>query len=80
VDDPARAQAVLVTRTLFDVELQLLDAAQSCFFQQLMAQKSLGVAADSAAAVDDNFDLGQALGVLLSSGAFRSIHAKKEPS
>lgn len=80
VDDPAQAEAVLVTRPLFDVELQLLDAAQNCFFQQLMAQKSLGVAADNAAAVDDNFDLGQALGVLLASGAFQSIHARKDPS
>lgn len=80
VDEPAQAQAVLVTRPLFDVELQLLDAAQYCFFQQLMAQKSLGVAADRAAAVDANFDLGQAFGVLFGSGAFQSIHARKDPS
>ncbi len=75
VDDPAQAQAVLVSRPSFDVELQRLGVAQLCFFGQLLDQESLGTAAGSASIVDGDFDLGQALDVLMASGAFQAIHA-----
>ncbi len=80
VNGQLQAQSVLVTRPSFDVELRLLDAAQLCFFRQLTAGESLGEAADSAAEVQADFDLTHSLGLLLVSGAFQSIHSKKEPS
>lgn len=77
VDNVSEAQAVLVTRPQFDVELNLLNETQLIFLNVLLSGQSFGNAADAAFIADERFDLSAAISMLLSSGAFQSISVRK---
>jgi hypothetical protein len=73
VENLSEAQAVLVTRPAFDVELHRLSRAQVILIQSLGNKQTFGLSADAALAAEDNFDLSGAISLLLTSGAFLAI-------
>lgn len=72
---PAGGQCVLITRPVFDPEMQVIPAAAATFVQQLQAGQSLGVADAAACADDPAFDLAGLLGLLLTGGAIAAVAA-----
>lgn len=64
------AQSILITRPDIEVRSMALDAAQTGFFASLIDGAPLGVAAEVAMSISDEFDLPGALGLVLQSGAF----------
>ncbi|MDQ2093419.1 DNA-binding domain-containing protein [Rhodalgimonas zhirmunskyi] len=73
---PGVAQSVLVTRPEFDPIARLLPPGGAAFLAALDKGQPLGVAADTAAEADPDFDLPALLGQLLSDGAL--LHAPPE--
>lgn len=69
----AGPERLLMTRSGDDVAWRRLDAAGHAFFAALLAGRSLGTAATAAVALDDAFDLAEALGAALADGAFRGL-------
>jgi hypothetical protein len=59
------SETVLVTRPEFDVEMQILTPPTHVFMMQLNANKPLGHAYDAAIKISNDFDLSQAIGLLL---------------
>lgn len=66
-------QAVLVTRPDIEVIVTGLDHPGAAFVTSLMQGATLGEAAATASSHSDAFDLGAALGLILSTGAFSAI-------
>ena len=65
----AGAQNALITRPEFDPELTPISDGTAIFIEQLMDNAPLGEANEAAQANDPDFDLSQALGLLLSARA-----------
>lgn len=72
-------QAVLVTRPDIEVTVTCLDLAGAAFIEGLMNGDTLGEAAQIAANTDTHFDLGAALGLALSTGAFCAVPPSTSP-
>lgn len=70
---PANGENVLVTRLVYDPVMDLLDRAQVAFVTALIDGRSFGAAISSASDTTPEFDLTQALGLLLSRGALVSL-------
>lgn len=74
--DPAALMAsstpeiALVTRPRFDVLTTTIPVGTASFVESLMAGMPLGAAAERSFEDDDGFDLPEAIGVILSTGAF----------
>ncbi len=58
------AQTVLLFRPELDVDMVEIDSATHCFLSNLQ-NNTLGAAYEAALGIDETFDLGQALGLLL---------------
>jgi Putative DNA-binding domain len=71
--NPAVAETVLITRPVYDCEVRILDAGSDEFFAGLLDGNSMKAAAEAAFTVAPNFDLPQAIGMLIASGAFTAI-------
>ncbi|MCO6185022.1 DNA-binding domain-containing protein [Rhizobium sp. L1K21] len=71
--DPMSPEFALVTRPRCDPQIHNLSHAAFVFTQSLFARASLGHAAVSAFESDADFDLSQALAILMSAGAFCAI-------
>ncbi|CUJ11477.1 HvfC/BufC N-terminal domain-containing protein [Cognatishimia activa] len=69
----ARAQNVVVMRPEFDPAPHPLPAGGATFISALQKGESLGQAADTAAELAEDFDLGAVLGLLLTHGAIVEI-------
>jgi len=65
-----QAQGVLVARPDIEVGVHKLTAAEPDFFQALIGEATLGDATEQALEADAVFNLGKALGLAISSGAF----------
>lgn len=72
VTDPQRSQCVLITRLQNDVMFHEISADQLKFFNALISGQTLGDALDQSA-LDQNFNLAEALTLMLQSGAFQNI-------
>lgn len=70
---PPEAQNVLVLRPEFDPELTVVSNGTSDFIEALLAGQTLTDANDLALAVEPEFDLSQALGLLLSGQAITQL-------
>jgi Putative DNA-binding domain len=75
--DPFQAEHVLVTRPALDVLLFNVDAATFQFVQTLKTGISFGMAAESALHIDQDFDLGKAIALIIEAGAFQTIAIPK---
>jgi hypothetical protein len=76
VDDIQKPQSILVTRPEFEVELNSLTTDQHEFFQSLINGSPFGDAADAAFDVNEDFDLTNAITLLLATGALQSLSKK----
>jgi hypothetical protein len=76
VENLLEPQAVLVTRPMMDVELNRLAPPQLVFFSALASGQPFGEAADAAFAAAEDFDLTNAISLMLSSGAFQPLNTK----
>jgi hypothetical protein len=70
---PLSSEQVLVTRPQFSVRVNVVTKAVFSFFTSAVKGETLVEAADSASAVDDNFDLGAALALGLRLGCFSAV-------
>jgi hypothetical protein len=68
--DAARAQSVLVTRPGMDVTVTALPDGHGAFFERLFTGETLGEAAQAGFEAADTFDINDAIGGILSTGAF----------
>ena len=73
------AQNVLILRPEFDPELTPISDECAQFITALLAHDTLSDANDAALAVDEGFDLSQALGLLLSGQAITRIITGEDP-
>ncbi|MFZ2101749.1 MAG: DNA-binding domain-containing protein [Oricola sp.] len=71
--DAGRAQSALVTRPADDVMVTGLPAGDDAFFACLLAGGTLGRAAEAGASAAEGFDVGRAIGGLLTTGAFVAV-------
>ncbi|MCI5074696.1 DNA-binding domain-containing protein [Oricola sp.] len=71
--DTARAQDALVARPGIDVTVTALPEGHGAFFEALLAGETLGAAAEAGAKCADTFDINEAIGGLLSTGAFLAV-------
>jgi hypothetical protein len=78
VEDVSKAEAVLVTRPMHDVELRALTESQCDFFKSLFDRKAFGDATDIAYAKSEDFDLTGTISLLLTSGAFQLMQTEKD--
>jgi hypothetical protein len=76
VDDIHKPQSILVTRPEFAVELNSLAPDQLVFFRALINGSPLGDAADAAFEINEDFDLTNAISLMLATGAFQSLNKK----
>jgi Putative DNA-binding domain len=74
VIDPAPAEFGLVTRPQLDVHVTRVSASAHAFLASLLADQSLGEAADLALKQDQTFDLAANLRCMLAAGVFSKIH------
>jgi hypothetical protein len=72
--DFSEPQAVLVCRAGFQVQIMNLDAAHAEFFDAMLKGDTLAEALGSAMELDETFDAGAAIGLLISSSAFQSLN------
>lgn len=79
VDDPARPEAVLVTRPGIDVEVRLLGPGEHDFLSALAGGQTLAEAAETGAAADERFDLAGAIRLMVEAGAFRDPDSRGQP-
>jgi len=70
------AQSVLLTRPELDVDMIEIDTATHCFLSNLR-NSTLGGAYDAAINITDDFDLSQAIGVLLSHQLITDINTQR---
>jgi hypothetical protein len=75
--DASRAQDVLVTRPAEDVRVTLLPEGNAAFFERLIAGETLSEAAEAGAAEAETFDISEAIGGMLSTGAFTADGIKE---
>ncbi|WP_421857216.1 putative DNA-binding domain-containing protein [Oricola sp.] len=68
--EAAQPQDVLITRPAHDVMVTRLPDGHGAFFDTLLAGATLADAAEAGATANDTFDIGEAIGGLLSTGAF----------
>lgn len=68
-----QGQGVLIARPDIEVGVHKLNTAEAVFFSALIEGMVLGDAAEQALEADAAFDLGRALGLAFSSGAFASV-------
>lgn len=73
--DAGRAQAALVTRPGDEIRVTALPDGDDAFFACLLTGGTLGEAAEAGASAAPAFDLGGAIGGLLSTGAFTGVAA-----
>ncbi|WP_127521966.1 DNA-binding domain-containing protein [Mesorhizobium sp. Z1-4] len=67
----------LITRPEFEVRLAPISGGDTAFLHALFAGKTLAEAAEAAVAADTGFDLSAAIGMMLSSGAFKAVDVKR---
>lgn len=67
------AQSVLITRPYLSVEVTRLDPAQTLFFTELIANRTLGHSVEAAMQHSDEFDASAAIALMLTTGAFTNI-------
>lgn len=68
--EAARAQSVLVTRPGIDVTVTALPDGHDAFFERLLAGGTLGEAAEAGLETAETFDINDAIGGILATGAF----------
>jgi len=68
--DAARAQSVLVTRPGTEVMVTALPDGHDAFFERLLSGGTLGEAAEAGMEAAETFDINEAIGGILSTGAF----------
>jgi hypothetical protein len=73
VSDPARPEAVLVTRPRLDVTVTLLSTEQFEFISALREGTSLADAAERGFAASESFDLADTIRLVVEAGAFHRI-------
>lgn len=78
--DTRQPESVLLTRINFEVIMYSIDNATMDFVAALTAGETLAVAATTAQATDQNFDLPAALTLLLSSESLLSLQLPEETS
>ena len=76
--DTARPQDVLVSRPAHDVMVTRLPHGHAAFFEQLLAGATLAEAAEAGAQAAESFDVSEAIGGLLSTGAFTAARLDHE--
>lgn len=72
VDDPARAECVLVSRPRFEVEVRRIDLGTHAFLSGLASGIAFADAAELAFSADAAFDLAAAIRLMVEAGAFQS--------
>jgi len=73
--DASRPQAVLVTRPGTEVTVIALPDGHEAFFEKLLAGGTLGEAAQAGMEASETFDINDAIGGILSTGAFIAAQA-----
>ena len=71
--NPATAETVLVTRPFYNCEVRILQPGTDEFFMSLLDGNSIKTAAEAAFTLKPQFDLPDAIGTLIASGAFTAI-------
>jgi len=72
-----RPQAVLITRPGLDVAVTALPDGDDAFFANLIEGGTLGEAAEAGMQAADSFDINNAIGGLLSTGAFTAVATRR---
>jgi Putative DNA-binding domain len=76
--DPGQPQSVLITRSQYEVAVHSVTPDQFAFFHALIVGNTMTEALDHAASLNPEFDLANALALLLRSGVFHSIQHDNE--
>ena len=76
--DTAQPQDALVTRPAHDVMVTRLPDGHAAFFERLLAGDTLAGAAEAGAGAAASFDITEAIGGLLSTGAFTAAYLDHE--
>jgi hypothetical protein len=79
VDDPARAECVLVTRPRFEVEVRVVDAGAYAFIAALAGGATLAEAAGQGFDVSPSFDLADCIRLMVEAGSFQPLDTQDTP-
>jgi hypothetical protein len=72
------AESVIVFRPEFDLEMIAISSSMASFVHSLSQGTSLGDAHDATLELDENFDLSEAIGLLLQHGLITALTQRKE--